>query len=304
MSNVVVNPYLIVASGGGSLSTADTDAYYCCGVVEAWVTQDTTQYFNGSSWSSGTANNQALATHEGRGNLTDFMILGGFSTTVAFPALDNAYSWNGSTWTSHDDVMGENRAVGFAMSGNSTGGFINGGQDGSGGTQFVSSESFDSTPTFSTEASSSYGGQGTQGSGNTDTNFIRTGGYGNPTNDEFLITESYSGGSWTNEGQSYPYNYAYGYGNSCASGRESFIVCSNISATTDAIAKFEGSSWTYAGATTYSHSQSGGMGGDSTNAMAGGGWGSDDYDLYNGTTFASSGQMNFVNCAGGMGANS
>jgi len=284
--------------GQPSYSTASTDAVCAGGTNSPWTANAQTQSWNGTSWDSSMANlPNARQFIGGRGNKTDFIACGGDAGGTGSPSKDT-YLWNGSTWASSSyPQMDESANIGFALGGNTSGAFANGGMNvvSGSGAQSVESQEFNGT-SWASKADSSYGGQGTCGDGRP-TDFIRTGG----TSDQEYV-ETFNGTSWATAGNSFPTGLGtpYNYGGACASGKHNFLVQAKGDEL-DETQKFDGTSWTYAGALSDTVNY-GGYGGDSGSAIVcGSAWNGADSQLYDGTAFTKTADLADGISASGVG---
>jgi hypothetical protein len=225
---------------------------------------------------------------------------GGFTGTSIGTANDTTYVWNGSSWSTVA-TMNDRRAVGFGMGGQQDSCFVNGGQDGSGGTQLFSSEEYDgSANTWTSKSASTYGGQGSVGAGDVNS-FARCGGHSSGGVSNQLV-ETWDSSSWTTTSHSFPHGDSYNYGTSCGVGIDSFMQGARDSGTgVGKIYKYDGNSWTDSGSATLAPKYIG-MGGDSSSAIMCGGWSSGKgSSYYDGSTWSSTNDLNTARSTSGTG---
>ena len=325
MSNFVVNPYRFV-TGGGYTSTADTNAMVCGGTNNPWTALNVSQFWDGDVWDNSVgALPVATQFFSAGGNYDNYLGAGG-DVGSTDTATKDTFQWDGNAWTSCSGVpcvYPQTDSVhngGCAFGGNIDSAFIHSGDDTDvSPTAYITSSGRWTGDAWVESVASTYGGQGRCGGGLPD-DFIATSGYGyngTGTLHYGYKTESFNGDSWTNE-IDFPNTgaggtSAFAYGGGCASGRESFLAFCSSQLLVNVAFIFDGTSWTGAG-TLAESSQYGFGGGDSSNGIFAGGivpgepspepWGGTKSQIYNGTSFTSTADLDTGFTAGGGGANS
>ena len=287
-------------------STALTNAMTVGGISSAWQAITSVNNWNGSAWTSGTAISPSQGLTMYRGNTDSGINCGGFSGTAVSTGLNKCQTWDGSSWVTKTS-MNNRRAVGFGLGGTEDSAFATGGQDGSGGTQYLTAEKYDgSANTWATTPppNSTYGGQGSMGAGDPE-DYVNSGNQNSGGSGSSGVIETWNGTTWTTlpSSSNFTGGTPYNYGSCCGVGNDSYMQGINSDTTgTARIYKFDGSAWTDSGSATTAPKYVG-MGGDSSSAIICGAWSNGtSSSYYDGTTWTTTTALQTGRAGNGTGA--
>ena len=287
-------------------STALTNAMTVGGISSAWQAITSVNNWNGSAWTSGTAISPSQGLTMYRGNTDSGINCGGFSGTAVSTGLNKCQTWDGSSWVTKTS-MNNRRAVGFGLGGTEDSAFATGGQDGSGGTQYLTAEKYDgSANTWATTPppNSTYGGQGSMGAGDPE-DYVNSGNQNSGGSGSSGVIETWNGTTWTTlpSSSNFTGGTPYNYGSCCGVGNDSYMQGINSDTTgTARIYKFDGSAWTDSGSATTAPKYVG-MGGDSSSAIMCGAWSNGtSSSYYDGTTWTTTTALQTGRAGNGTGA--
>lgn len=237
-----------VATGQKNYGAAgiQTAAFIAGGSTPANVTINTTQEYDGTSWTvvNPTVTTYSNRANSGTGTQTAGLICGGYGGSPAQPR-NVTEEYDGTSWTA-GGTLNTARWRGQA-GGTQTAGVFNGGH------QTIS------TPPFNTTATEEYNGSAwtnvtgstvarryQAGFGTTQTAFAVVGGFKNPGNTLANDVEEYNGSTWT-AGTNYPttIHSQQGFGTLTAG-----VICGGTEpgGTTTLTKSYDGSTWTAQGA--------------------------------------------------------
>ena len=278
---------------GATYSTASSDCILAGGTNPAWTAHDYAMKFVSGTWSNITALPADRQLLMGGGNYDDGIMMGGDSSGTS-NVEDDVYGWSGSAWSSLALMSTGNMM--FAGGGNTTDAIWYGGTY-----SYVDTcQTFNGT-SWTTENTMTHGTRGCVGSGKSDGAWCM-GGYTTGASNQ-TYNQQFNGTSWS-DSTTCPTTTFYSYNG--GAGQPSTAIVSQNAGSTGGCYMFDGSAFSLTGNTNYNRNYRM-MGGDSSDAMKAGGsdnGNTDTTELYNGSTWSTSGDMTVSTFGTGMGGNS